>query len=173
MSSTTGVSIEKFARLIGTPKRPAVIDVRTEEDFAADPRLFQRRQKPSGGAAARLRHAGVPAGSLAGGFEAWRQAELPLVPAARIPARDGHGRTIWVTRARPKSDRIACPWLIRRVVGPAAVFLFVAASEVGGVAERFDAAPFDDEYVFSSHRYRWCRDATEERHTWPSAKAGA
>ena len=46
MSSTTTISIEKFARLIGTPKCPAVIDVRNEEDFAADPRLI-----PGGGAA--------------------------------------------------------------------------------------------------------------------------
>ena len=42
------------------------------------------------------------------------------------PPRDEAGRTVWVTRARPKVDRIACPWLIRRFVDPEAVFLFVA-----------------------------------------------
>jgi hypothetical protein len=48
-----------------------------------------------------------------------------------------------VTSARPKIDRIACPWLIRRFVDPNAVFLFVAPSEVVAVGERFSAAPFD------------------------------
>jgi hypothetical protein len=38
---------------------------------------------------------------------------------------------------RPKVDRIACPWLIRRFVDPDAVLLFVAPTEVAGVAERF------------------------------------
>ena len=149
---------------------------------------------------------------------------------------------MWVTRARPKVDRIACPWLIRRFVDPQAVFLFVAPSEVLPVAERFAATPFDIDGVFWSHRgetctfdtmlaefglewepllrlativrgadtarpdlapqaagllaaslgfsrmyrddlaqleaamalydafYRWCRDAAEETHNWPSTK---
>jgi len=270
MSSITTIAIEKLVRLIGTPKCPAVVDVRTEEDFAADPRLIpgsvrrpygsasewagdfagraavvvcQRGQKLSEGVAAWLRHEGVPSEALAGGFEAWKKAGLPLVPAAKLPARDSRGRTAWVTRARPKIDRIACPWLIRRFVDPEAVFLFVAPAEVAAVADRFGAAPFDVEDVFWSHRgetctfdtmveelglgtepllrlativraadtartdlapeapgllaaslglsrmyaddlpqleagmalydafYRWCRDATEEKHNWPSAKA--
>ena len=71
-------------------------------------------------------------------------------------ARDAQGRTVWVTRARPKIDRIACPWLIRRFVDPNAVFLFVAPSEVVAVGERFNAAPFDIENVFWSHRGELC-----------------
>ena len=63
--------------------------------------------------------------ALEGGFEGWKEAKLPLVPA-KLPPRDAQGRTVWVTRARPKIDRIACPWLIRRFVDPNAVFLFVA-----------------------------------------------
>jgi len=43
----------------------------------------------------------------------------------------------WITRERPKIDRIACPWLIRRFVDPSAVFLFVAPPEVPAVADRF------------------------------------
>jgi hypothetical protein len=70
--------------------------------------------------------------------------------------RDREGRTVWVTRARPKVDRIACPWLIRRFVDPDAVFLFVASAEVAGVAERFGAAPFDVEGAFWSHRGELC-----------------
>ena len=63
---------------------------------------------------------------------------------------------MWVTRARPKVDRIACPWLIRRFVDPDAVLLFVAPGEVAGVAERFHAAPYDVDGVFWSHRGERC-----------------
>jgi hypothetical protein len=61
-----------------------------------------------------------------------------------------------VTRERPKIDRIACPWLIRRFVDPSAIFLFVPSAEVLEVSERFDAAPFDTEGVFWSHRGDRC-----------------
>src|SRR5262249_28427714 len=69
---------------------------------------------------------------------------------------DAQQRTVWVTRARPKVDRTACPWLIRRFVDPDAVLLFVAPSEVAGIAERFHAAPFDVDGVFWSHRGERC-----------------
>ncbi len=81
---------------------------------------------------------------------------LPVIDAAKLPERDPQGRTVWVTRARPKVDRIACPWLIRRFVDPAAVFLFVAPADVAGVAERFGATPFDVDGVFWSHRGEKC-----------------
>jgi rhodanese-related sulfurtransferase len=272
MSSFTTISHDKLHRLIGLPRAPVILDVRTEEDFAADPRLIpgslrrpaiaaadwapalaghaavtvcQRGRKLSEGVAAWIRQVGGAAEALAGGFEAWAEAGLPLVPAAKLPPRDPQGRTIWVTRARPKIDRIACPWLIRRFVDPGAVFLFVAPSEVEGVADRFAATPFDVENVFWSHRgqdctfdvmvaefglatepllhlarivraadtarldlapeaagllavslglsrmhgddlaqleagmglydalYRWCRDATDETHNWPTNKPAA
>ncbi|MBL8561401.1 MAG: chromate resistance protein [Gemmobacter sp.] len=110
----------------------------------------------SQGTAAWLRHEGVPAEYLIGGQAAWTAAGLPLIEAGKITARDGQGRSLWVTRARPKIDRIACPWLIRRFIDPRAVFLFVAPSEVQGVAERFGAMPFDVEDVFWSHRGDLC-----------------
>jgi hypothetical protein len=108
--------------------------------------------------AAWLRQAGVPADSLEGGALAWAGAGLPMVPVAKLPPRDRLGRTVWVTRERPKVDRIACPWLIRRFVDPSAVFLFVAPSQVEAVAERFNAAAFDIEGpdVFWSHRGEQC-----------------
>jgi len=93
---------------------------------------------------------------LEGGFAAWRDASLPVIDAAKLPERDPAGRTVWVTRSRPKVDRIACPWLIRRFVDPDAAFLFVAPSEVAGVAERFHATPFDVDGVFWSHRGDQC-----------------
>jgi hypothetical protein len=49
----------------------------------------------------------------------------------------------WVTRERPKVDRIACPWLIKRFVDPAAEFLYVPPEEVANVAEREGATPYD------------------------------
>lgn len=270
MSSINSISPDKLARLIGTPKCPILIDVRLAEDFAAEPQfvpgahrrdhasvadwtaefsgsavvvICKRGGKLSEGVAAWLRHAGASADVLEGGHEAWAKAKLPLIPVAKLPPRDPQGRTVWVTRARPKVDRIACPWLIRRFVDPSAIFLFVAASEVQAVAENFAAAPFDIENVFWSHRaelctfdvmidefgldaeplrrlativraadtarldlspeapgllaaslglsrmysddleqldaglalydafYRWCRDATDETHNWPSHKA--
>ncbi|TIU57019.1 MAG: sulfurtransferase, partial [Mesorhizobium sp.] len=118
--------------------------------------ICQKGQKLSQGVAAWLRHEGIAAESLEGGFEAWAAAKAPLVTASAIPPRDDKGRTVWVTRARPKVDRIACPWLIRRFVDPNAVFLFVDAAEVPAVADRFAAVPFDIDNVFWSHRGERC-----------------
>ena len=70
--------------------------------------------------------------------------------------RQEHGHSLWVTRIRPKIDRIACPWLIRRFVDPHAQFIFVTASAVEAVAEKFNATPFDIEDVFWSHRGEFC-----------------
>jgi hypothetical protein len=49
----------------------------------------------------------------------------------------------WVTRERPKVDRIACPWLIKRFVDADATFLFVPGDQVAAVAERESATPYD------------------------------
>ena len=51
--------------------------------------------------------------------------------------------TTWVTRERPKIDRIACPWLIRRFVEPGAEFLYVPTDRVFAVAEETGAIPYD------------------------------
>ncbi len=271
MPSFLAISPVQLSRLVGLPKCPVLLDVRVAGHFDADPRLLpgsirrshseapvwapayagqrvvavcQQGRKLAEGAAAWLRHSGAEAEILEGGFAAWAEAGLPLVPAARLPERDAAGRTLWVTRSRPKIDRIACPWLIRRFVDPAAIFLFVSPAEVPGVAEHFGATPFDIEGVHWSHRdgnctfdtmieewglgteallrlativrgadtaqlglapecagllaaslglsrmyaddlsqleaglllydafYRWCRDATDETHHWPTNKSG-
>lgn len=57
----------------------------------------------------------------------------------------------WVTRERPKIDRIACPWLIRRFIDPDAQFLYVAAGEVLQVAAEQGATPYDIPGVEMSH----------------------
>jgi hypothetical protein len=49
----------------------------------------------------------------------------------------------WVTRERPKVDRIACPWLIKRFVDPDAEFLYVPGDQVVTVADREGATPYD------------------------------
>ncbi len=49
----------------------------------------------------------------------------------------------WVTRERPKIDRIACPWLIARFIDAGAEFLFVPAAQVFDVARRTGAVPYD------------------------------
>ena len=62
----------------------------------------------------------------------------------------------WVTRERPKIDRIACPWLIRHFIDPRAQFLYVAAGEVLAAAERERAVPYDVPGVRFSHRGERC-----------------
>src|SRR4051794_22728978 len=166
MSSYTMISPDKLSKLIGTTNAPVLIDCRTDEHFAADQRLIPgavrrsfedapewgkefagrsavvvcyRGAKLAQGAAAWLRQLNVSAETLEGGFEAWKAAKLPLVDLSKVPPRDAQGRTVWVTRARPKIDRIACPWLIKRFIDPKAVFLYVAPSEVTAVGEHFNA----------------------------------
>jgi rhodanese-related sulfurtransferase len=185
MSATNSISIDKLLRLIGTPGCPVIVDVRIEEDFQKEPRLIpgatrrshndvaqwgedykgrsviavcEKGLKLSHGVAAWLRHSGVQAETLDGGTLAWADGHHPMVPVKMLPPRDSRGRTVWVTRSRPKVDRIACPWLIRRFVDPNAVFLYVAPSEVMAVAEKFSATPFDIEGsgVFWSHRNELC-----------------
>ena len=57
----------------------------------------------------------------------------------------------WVTRERPKIDRIACPWLIKRFIDPEAEFLYVPAGEVARVAETTGATPYDMPGVEMGH----------------------
>lgn len=183
MSAINTISTDKLVRLIGTPKCPVIIDVRPDSEtrkllipasLRRDPDcapewapafvgqsaivICETGLNEAAGVAAWLRAAGVHADVLEGGAQAWRAAKLSLVPEDRLPKRDSHGRTIWVTRARPKVDRIACPWLIRRFVDPRAVFLYVAPNEVMRTAEQFGGAPFDIEgdNVFWSHRGEGC-----------------
>jgi hypothetical protein len=62
----------------------------------------------------------------------------------------------WVTRARPKVDRVACPWLIKRFVDPQAEFLYVPPEEVMEVARRESAIPFDVPNVELGHHGPEC-----------------
>src|SRR4051812_31739059 len=62
----------------------------------------------------------------------------------------------WVTRARPKTDRIACPWLVRRFIDPDAEILYVPSNEVLDVAERQGAHSFDAPGARYDHRDGLC-----------------
>jgi len=67
-----------------------------------------------------------------------------------------HSNSKWVTRERPKIDRIACPWLIRRFIDPRAEFLYVPSAEVRAVAKARQAIPYDVPDVQFSHRGELC-----------------
>jgi rhodanese-related sulfurtransferase len=179
MPSPTEITVAQLSRLVGLPGALVLADVRTEEEFNSCPQLIpnayrhestgvevwcrryagqpivvlcQSGETPSQSVAARLRHEGLEAQTLEGGYDAWRDLRQPLVQASRIPRRDDDGRTAWVTRARPKVVRVACPWLIRRFIDPGAVFLFVPPAEVAGVAEHARATPFDVDGAFWGDR---------------------
>jgi len=183
VASPIQITVKQLARLIGTPAAPALVDVRIDDDFNDDPQLIpgafrhpfkevsslasrlhgqravvycQKGLKLSEGAAAVLRSTGVQAEVLEGGQFGWRDASQMMLENASVPSTNENGQTVWVTRLRPKIDRVACPWLIRRFVDPNAQFLFVASSEVEAVAEKFGATAFDIENVFFSHREEQC-----------------
>lgn len=146
-------------------QRPLVIDVRKASAFLAAPDLVRGalRRDParvaewsaslpaasgvvvycvhghevSQGTAQALRAAGIDAAYVEGGIESWRSAggELMRKPEG-APTR-------WITRARPKIDRIACPWLIRRFIDANAEFLYVPAPDVQRAAQENSATPYD------------------------------
>ncbi|MDF1671503.1 MAG: sulfurtransferase/chromate resistance protein [Roseovarius sp.] len=183
MPAPNEITVSQLNRLIGTPECPQIVDISIDPDFEAEPCLIpgsfrhphtdipglmarlngtrcvitcQKGIKLSQGLAAWLCSEGLRAEYLQGGIYGWRDApDTMRVPFAALPTPVA-GNTLWVTRHRPKIDRIACPWLIRRFVDPTARFLFVSPSEVMGVAERYGATPFDVEDVHFSHRGEAC-----------------
>ena len=156
--------LELYSRL-GTAAAPIVIDARREPAFAADERMLAGavRRPPeaverwrsalppkhpvvvycahggevSQGAAASLRRLGVDACYLDGGIGAWVEGRLPM------RRKVAQTRQSWVTRERPKIDRIACPWLIRRFIDPEAQFLFTPTERVFDVAKETGAIAYD------------------------------
>lgn len=176
MPAPNEITPQKLFRLIGTPDAPRIFDLRIDEDFAEDPRLVpgatrakftdldrlisdqptvvycQKGRKIAHGTAAMLATRGMRVEVLEGGQFGWRDSGLPMLhhPDGAAPPRR------WVTRHRPKIDRIACPWLIRRFIDPQAEFLFVPGQDVEMVAEKFDAEPFDVDGVRFSHHGTGC-----------------
>jgi rhodanese-related sulfurtransferase len=166
-----------YARL-GTAAAPIVVDVRHRSAFANADRLIAgavyhapdevdrwRTSLPPGrsvvaycehghdisqGAVAALRAAGCDACWLAGGIADWVDAGLPT--RRKIGTTPGK----WVTRERPKIDRIACPWLIARFIDPRAEFVYVPPSQVVSVADKTGSTPYDIDGVEFSHEGERC-----------------
>ena len=157
---------------------PIVIDVRREPAFLKAPDMLSGalRRDPAGvdawadelpsaasvvvycvhghevsqNAASVLSGRGFQARFVEGGLEAWRTAggELMRKPIGAA--------TRWVTRERPKVDRIACPWLIKRFVDKNAEFLYVPTATVKTVAIEKMAIPYDIPDVGFTHDGEMC-----------------
>lgn len=181
MTSFTEICCAQLFKKIGTFDAPRIVDTRLAEDYGRDTALIPSSQRvshqtvlntlhdkpqdtPTGktvvvcheghkvshGAAAVLCAQGMPAEVLSGGFCAWREQGLPLVSLQALPEKHRQAR-LWVTRHRPKIDRIACPWLLGRFIDLVAHVLFVPPSEVLAVADKFDAISFDIEQGEINH----------------------
>ncbi|MDP2369534.1 chromate resistance protein ChrB domain-containing protein [Rhodoferax sp.] len=163
--SSFSVSPSVLSRALEGPWPPLLIDVRKSHAFAESawtlPGALRRyplevaqwaRTLPHGPAVVvycihghevsvntmqALRDQGIAATFLEGGIEAWREQGLPVV------AKPLAAFTRWVTRARPRVDRIACPWLIRRFVDAQAQFLYVPTDQVATIAQREQATAYD------------------------------
>lgn len=178
MSALSITPAELRARLAGA-RPPLVIDVRRKPAFRAsremiagalrrDPEQLSTwvRSLPaptdvvvycvhghevSQGAARALASAGIEARYLSGGLEeGWKAAGAPL------DSKPANAATRWVTRERPRIDRIACPWLVSRFVDPDAEFLYVPAQEVRRAASEREAVPYDIADVHFGHRGERC-----------------
>ncbi len=183
-SDNTAMTATELAGLVGTAAAPLVIDVRRRPVFEAEGQriagaLWRDHTKAadwaatlpadrptvvycvhghnvSQGAVAVLRALGHDVRHLEGGIEAFRAAGGTLVAkgGALPPAEDRPTR--WVTRARPKIDRIACPWFVRRFVDARAEILYVGAEWVRETAAEFDAIAFDIPDTAFSHDGELC-----------------
>jgi rhodanese-related sulfurtransferase len=178
------IAVRDLAARLGSPAWPQLIDVRLDDDHAADARDIpgsvhraeaaveawaavldpgraiviscQRGLKVSQNVVARLRARGLPASSLDGGFAAWIDAGGPLVDRAAMAALGPREGSLWITRRSPKIDRAACPWLIRRFLDPQAAFLYVDPDQVEAVAARTGGIPYDIPGVAVTHRGEGC-----------------
>ena len=179
MAAPNEITCKQLLRLIGLPDSPVIVDISIDPDFAEDPFLIpgsfrhphtdfdglvdrldgraciitcQQGIKLSQGLTSRLRGCGIDAQYLEGGMYGWRDTDgAPRIPFSALPATN-----LWVTRHRPKIDRIACPWLIRRFIDADAEFMYVSPEWVTGVADRYTATPFDIEGVALTHKGDRC-----------------
>lgn len=174
------VSPEHLLALLGQSTWPCIVDVRREgsgnerlpaavrrdhrhaSEWAAEFRNKRRvivycahGEQLSRSAVTMLRAEGIDAACLLGGIDAWRLAEGPVLGGPLAPP-DPPPTGRWVTRERPKIDRIACPWLIRRFIDANASIHFVEASMVEAIAREIEGVPFDVPNVEFSHDGELC-----------------
>ncbi len=159
------------ARLIGTPEAPLFVDVRKAEDFAASEYFIPgavRWNYDAGdvppaelagattavaycvkglhvgiAGAEKLREKSLDASFLEGGLRQWMEKGAMSVKKRPDLGVTGESVSRWVTRARPKIDRIACPWLVRRFIDPRAEFFYVPTREVFAFAKANNAVAYD------------------------------
>ncbi len=184
LGSSYSISPDELWHAIATPKAPQVVDVRRHDAVTASPHLLpgavwrdpdevaewaadldatrpvvlacKAGHELSQMAAAQLRANGFDARVLQGGYQGWTDAGLPFVAKSEFARIAPQRPSLWVTRRRPKIDRIACPWLIRRFLDPQARILFVDPDEVVNVARESGAVPFDIKDVELSHAGERC-----------------
>ncbi len=178
-TSASFISTREVLSAIRGGQPPLIIDVRREQAFRAangmiegalwrDPERVTEwagelprasrvvaycvhGQEVSQGVAKALAGRGLSAQYLQGGIEeGWKAA------GGALDAKPAGANTRWVTRERPKIDRIACPWLIARFVDPGAEFLYVPTKEVLAAAKERDATPYDIPDVYFSHEGDHC-----------------
>jgi rhodanese-related sulfurtransferase len=180
----TIISSLELCQVVGTPSCPPIFDVRRREAYAEAADLIPTARwrehqladvwandlpggsdvivycvhghQVSQSAAVLLRSRGFRARYLEGGIEAYRESGGVLIDKAGLPNRAEDRPSRWVTRERPKIDRIACPWFIRRFVDRDAIFYFVSAKLVPEVASELDAIPFDIPDIAFSHDGELC-----------------
>ena len=105
----------------------------------------------SQGVSKALNERGIAARYLEGGIEeGWKAA------GGKLDRKPAGVSTRWVTRERPKIDRIACPWLVARFVDPGAEFLYVPPKQVLAAAKERDATPYDVPDVHFTHDGELC-----------------
>jgi rhodanese-related sulfurtransferase len=167
------ITADDLRKALGTGEPPLVIDVRRRQRFQESPDLIKGalRRDPEqveewkkslphgtnvvvycvhGHEVSQNVAKALGARYLEGGIEHWRGS------GGELSRKPQNGASRWVTRERPKIDRIACPWLIRRFIDPLAAFHFVTAEWVIDVAEELGAIPYDVKDVRFSHRGETC-----------------
>ncbi len=120
-------------------------------------------------AARALRDAGWNARFLAGGIEGgqegvdepqavagWRAQPLPRLRKRPDLGVTGDQPSRWITRERPKIDRVACPWLIRRFIDREAEFFYAPTAQVFDEAQRLGAVPYDIPGAPIGHEWELC-----------------
>jgi rhodanese-related sulfurtransferase len=184
LSPSYSISPKDLWNAIATPSAPQIVDVRRQDAYAASAQLLPGaiwrdagkvtqwsaeldRARPivaackaghemSQTTVAQLRADGFDARVLQGGYQAWADARLPMVAKAELDRISPKRPSLWVTRRRPKIDRIACPWLIRRFLDCQARILFVDPDQVVNVARASGGIPFDIKDVELSHDGERC-----------------
>ncbi|MDA8108068.1 MAG: chromate resistance protein [Betaproteobacteria bacterium] len=175
----TSISFPQLQSALNSPEPPLVIDVRPGAAFRAATEMIagalrrapetvarwsrtlpsastvvvycNRGHEVSQGAAKALRESGIQSVYLEGGIEdGWK------AKGGALDRKPAGADTRWVTRERPKIDRIACPWLIARFVDSAAEFLYAPPRQVLEVAKARGAVPYDIPDVHFSHDGERC-----------------